>query len=166
MQLRQRLSLRPETLSDFANASEQKFWEGIEVAAAGHPGAGIYLMGYSAEMMLKVAAFRFDGAALTDFVAPRLAPAKTWLAGHPWSVHHESYHSLLFWMTYLRARRVSRGRAFDRRLDGQLVHHVRRLYLVWWVEMRYRPDQATPQEVNRVLNDVAWLRDHFVLLWR
>jgi hypothetical protein len=166
MQLRQRLSLRPETISDFAIAAEQKYREGIIVAKAGHPGAGIYFFGYTAEMLLKAACFRFDGASPSDRVAPRLAPARNWLASHPWSVNPEGYHSLEFWTTYLRARRVSQGRALDRNLDGQLLHRARRRYLVWWVEMRYRSDRATPEEVRRVFNDVTWLREHFVSLWR
>jgi hypothetical protein len=62
MRLRQRLSLRPETISDFAVAAEQKYREGISVAKAGHPGAAIYFFGYTAEMLLKAACFRVDGA--------------------------------------------------------------------------------------------------------
>ena len=166
MQLRQRLSLRPETISDFAIAADEKYREGISAAKAGHPGVAIYLHGYLAEMLLKAASFRVDGASLSDRVAPRLAPARNWLTSHPWSVNCEGYHSLEFWTTYLRARRLSQGRALDRNLDGQLVHRSRRLYLVWWVEMRYRPDQATPFEVRRVFDDLTWLREHSVSLWR
>ncbi|MDQ3081487.1 MAG: hypothetical protein M3R07_04655 [Gemmatimonadota bacterium] len=155
MQLRQRLQGQPETLSDFAAAAEQKYWEAIELAACGHRGGGIYLMGYAAEMYLKVSAFRFDGASLADLIEPRLAPARNWLKAQPTSVAHESYHSVLFWMAYLRGRRVAKHHALPTELDGQLVHRVRRIYSVWWVEMRYRPDQATPIEVERLFRDVT-----------
>ncbi len=166
MQLRQRLALYPETLSDFGVAAEEKYWEGIELAAAGHNAAGIYLLGFTAEMLLKIACFRNDGALVTSPVSPLLVPARTWLNATPMSVPHESYHSLWFWMTYLQARRIHQRRPLARNLDGELVHHVRRLYQVWWIEMRYRPDQATAHEVNRVVTDVTWLRENFLFLWR
>lgn len=166
MQLRERLALYPETLSDFSVAAEEKYWEGIELAVNGHYGAGIYLLGFSAEMLLKIACFRNDGALITSAVSPLLVPARIWLSSTAASVPHEGYHSLWFWMAYLRARRIDQRRPMDRNLDGRLSHHVRRLYQVWWIEMRYRPDQATAQEANRVVNDVTWLRDNFSILWR
>jgi hypothetical protein len=165
VQLRQRLELQPETISDFVLAAEQRYWEGIELAAAGRSGAGIYLLGYCAEIYLKVASFRFDGARSVDLIAPRLIPARTWMNGQPARTPHEGYHSLLFWLNYLRARRASAGRSLEGNLNGRLIHHVNRLYLSWWVEMRYRPDSAKCEDVQRVLNDVTWLKDHQNALW-
>lgn len=166
MHLRRRLTLYPENVSDFTIAGELKYWEGLELLTAGHPGAGIYLLGYTAEMLLKVASFRFDGASPTDPVAPRLAPAKGWLKTRPLAVGHEAYHSLLFWANYLRSRRAAFGYAFDSRLEGELMHRVRRLYSIWWVEMRYRPDRATSHDVARAVDDVTWIRQNFSRLWR
>ena len=55
MSLRIRLEAAPETVQDFELASEQKYWEGIELMTAGHRAAGIYLAGYAVEMWLKAA---------------------------------------------------------------------------------------------------------------
>jgi hypothetical protein len=166
MQLRFRLAAAPETISDFAAAAAQKFHEGIELGMAGRGGAAIYLMGYSAEMLLKVACFRFDGATPADLVAPRLAPAKNWLQARLPALPHEGYHSLMFWSTYLTERRADAVRPLDATLTGELVHHTRRLYQSWWIEMRYRPDQSLPTEVERAYRDVCWLHDQFHDLWR
>jgi hypothetical protein len=166
MQLRQRLSLVAQTLSEFVLAAEEKYWEALELATAGRPAASIYLLGYTAEMLLKVAAFRFDGATPADLVEPRLVPARVWLRAHAWHIPHEGYHSVAFWATYLRARRATRGMPLERNLDGQLVHHVRRIYAVWWVEMRYVVNRTTAGDVERLMSDVSWLRDNFTRLWR
>lgn len=96
----------------------------------------------------------------------RLAPARTWLRVHPWHVPHEGYHSVLFWATYLRARRAGRRHPLERNLDGELVHHVRRIYALWWVEMRYLPDRAGAGDVQRLAADVTWVRDNFPRFWR
>jgi hypothetical protein len=158
MQLRQRLESRPESLRDFAVAAEYRFLEGLELATRNHHFAGIYLLGYAAEMYLKIAAFRFDGASPSTLVYPQLQPVRRWmLLRHP-KVEHEGFHSLRFWLQYLRSRRQVRGQALDRNFDGALVHHVNRIYSIWWVEMRYRPDRADIMTVNRMFNDVSWLR--------
>ncbi|HWL94516.1 MAG TPA: hypothetical protein VNT79_13405 [Phycisphaerae bacterium] len=62
MPLRYRILSTPETVQDLVLASDQKYWEGIELLLAGRRGAGIYLLGFAAEMILKAAVFRIDGA--------------------------------------------------------------------------------------------------------
>ncbi len=57
------------------------------------------------------------------------------------------------------------GRSLDRNLDGLLVHHVERIYAIWWVEMRYRPDQVDIITTNRMFNDVNWLRSNQRPIW-
>jgi hypothetical protein len=166
MQLRRRLELQPETISDFAASADQKYWEGLELVLAGHRGSGIYLMGYTAEMILKIACFRFDGAATTDLIGPRLGPVRTRMRSHPGNIPSEGYHSLRFWCEYLRYRRATVGRSLDSNLDGLLVHHVKRIYCSWWVEMRYRPDSASTDDVRRMFSDVKWLRENQLVLWR
>jgi len=164
MPLRSQLESQPETLSDFDLAAEQKFWEGTELGVQGHRGSAIYLLGYAAEMWLKRACFRFDGASLLDRVQPRLVPARIWLARRGVAINHESYHSLTFWMTYLRERRAAARKKLANALDGELVHRVRRLYAVWWVEMRYRPDQASLHDLHRAYDETSWLRRHAAVL--
>jgi len=100
--LRQRLEAVPETVQEFDLAAAQKNREGAALVAAGYNGAGIYLLGYSAEMLLKNAYFRYTGASWADRVGPRLGSALT--AGRILIplVPHEGYHSLRFWASLLR----------------------------------------------------------------
>jgi hypothetical protein len=166
MQLRRRLQSKPETISDFYLAADQKYWEGMELGTAGRFAAGIYLLGYAAEMHLKVAAFRFDGANTGDLVSVRLGPARSWMLRQSASVNHEGYHSLMFWMEYVRRRRAASGQSLSKTMDGLLAHHVARIYSLWWVEMRYRPDEASAGELERLLKDVSWVRENQNSLWR
>ncbi len=159
MYLRQRLEAVAETLRDFSLAAEERYQEGVELATAGHAAAGIYLLGYAAEMWLKVASFRFDGAVGNDLISPRLAPAKNWLKIRAPHMKPENFHSLAFWVSYLFTRRAAAAHRLPTTLSGELLHRVRRIYLIWWIEMRYRPDQALSDEVTRVYRDVTWLRE-------
>ena len=84
---------------------------------------------------------------------------------HYTTVAVESYHSLVFWMYYLRGRRREVGRALPPDLDVQLVQRVRRLYAVWIVEMRYRPDFADETDVTVTYDSVTWLRENRSRLW-
>jgi hypothetical protein len=166
VQLRRRLQFQAETVSDFHIASSEKFREGLLLLSAGYPGAGIYLMGYAAEMSLKLSAFIFDGASPADPVFPKLAAAKSWAVNHGISDPPEGYHSLNFWTAYLRRRRLSAGRRLPSDLDGALIRHADRIYSGWWIEMRYRPDAATVLDGERVSKSVTWIVRHRLQLAR
>src|SRR5438477_187038 len=62
MALRFRLVASPESIQDFELSARQKYWAGIELALTGHEASAVYLLGYVAEMLLKNACFRVDGA--------------------------------------------------------------------------------------------------------
>ena len=82
-------------------------------------------------------------------------------------VEPESYHSLLYWMTYLRTKRAFQGRPLERAVDGVLVQRVWRLHRLWLVDMRYRGgERASESEARMAYDDVGWLRDRYPLLWR
>lgn len=164
MPLRYRISVQPETVQDFILAADEKYWEGVELLSAGRRGAGIYLLGYTVEMLLKNACFRTDGAALGDRTQGRLVPIKKWAERQLPGLAPESYHSLWFWIHALRRKRSLTGREFPALFDSQLVQRVRRVYGIWWVEMRYRPDQSLDREANVVFEDVTWIRDRQIQL--
>lgn len=159
MPLRHRIKSAPETVQDLALAGDEKYWEGIELLAAGRPGAGIYLLGYSVEMLLKNACFLTDGARPHELVGPRLGPVRSWARSQMPSVPDESYHSLWFWVQVLRKKRALLGRQLPAQIDAPLVQRVHRLYGIWIVEMRYKPDQALVREAESVYDDVTWIRD-------
>lgn len=56
-------------------AAEQRYWEGVELLVQGRSG-GVYILGYAAEMWLKLAFFRRQGALPSDVAKPWLGPAK------------------------------------------------------------------------------------------
>lgn len=157
--LRHRIKSNPETVQDLAIASDEKYWEGIELLVSGRRGEGIYLLGYSVEMMLKNACFLAEGARPSDLVGPRLGPIRSWAKSALPDIPPESYHSLRFWVHVLRRKRASLGRQLPRQVDAGLVRRTHRIHGTWIVSMRYKPDQALQQEAESVYNDVTWIRD-------
>ena len=166
MTLRRRLEAVPETVQEFDFAAAQKYREGVALMATGHSGTGIYLLGYSAEMLLKNAYFRFTGASAVDRIQPRLAPALA--AGRLYlpAIPHESYHSLQFWSLLLREVRRRQRRPLPALVDASFTARTRRLHQTAWIGMRYRQDQATVQEAQSAQSDTAWLHRHYNELWR
>ncbi|HVS71907.1 MAG TPA: hypothetical protein VHQ47_11685 [Phycisphaerae bacterium] len=165
--LRGRLARQPETVQDLELAAESRYWEGTSLALAGESYAAIYLMGYAAEMWLKLAALRLDGVRPTDPVKSMLPAAKKWLQGQAGvMIDHEMYHSLWFWVTFLKEKRWWKGKPLDAMMEARLSQRARRLYGTWWVEMRYRPSMVLEREAQSVYDDVTWIRDHYRELWR
>lgn len=166
MPLRQRLEAVPETVQEFDLAAAQKNREGAALVAAGYNGAGIYLLGYSAEMLLKNAYFRYTGASWADRVGPRLGSALT--AGRILIplVPHEGYHSLRFWASLLRETRRFQRRPLPPLLDAPFISRTRRLHQSCWIGARYRRDQATGMEAATVQGDAAWVQQNYSALWR
>jgi hypothetical protein len=170
--LRTLLEGTAETVQDLALAAEERYWEAYELVVQGHPFAGAYLIGYTAEMLLKTAAFRFDGALPGDFVAPRLGPAKSFGTICFPSIPYESAHSLRFWVAFLERKRADAGRPLPAALHAELGPRVDRVYGTWWVSMRYRSAMlpasvfyAAQAEALGLLEDVDWLRRHHSDLW-
>lgn len=161
---RHRILASPATVQDLVLASEERFWEGIELLVAGRRGAGIYLLGYAAEMILKVACFVADGARPYHPVEGRLAPARRWARDHRPGVRHEGYHSLWFWAAVLRRKRALRGRPLPGSVDAPLMQRVHRMQGIWVVGLRYKPDEAEHREAETFLDDVAWIRGRQGLL--
>lgn len=166
MPLRQRLEAIPETVQEFDLAAAQKYQEGAALITGGYNGAGIYLLGYSAEMTLKNAYFRYTGASWADRVGPRLGLALA--AGRILVplVPHEGYHSLRFWALLLRETRRFQRRPLPPLLDAQFMSRTRRMHQNCWIGARYRRDQATSREAATFQDDVAWLQRNYSALWR
>jgi hypothetical protein len=166
MTLRYLLERPPETIEGFVLAAEQRHLEGLELTLARRYGAAVYLMGYAAEMLLKAACFRFDGAGPRDPVSPLLAPARSWQRRYFPTIDPESYHSLKFWCNLLLHKRGLRRCPLSRGVRSRFARCVNRMYTVWWIEMRYRPDQAGLEEAQIMYNEVEWVRNNHRVLWR
>jgi hypothetical protein len=156
--LRYRIRSTPETVQDFELAAEEKYWEGVELLLIDRLGAGVYLLGYVAEMTLKNACALLDGATPFSPVTAYIRPTKNQVNRRFPLLAAESYHSLWFWAQALREKRRLAGRPLS--FDSTFTQRVRRLYGIWVVDMRYKPDQTVPREAQAVYDDVTWLRDH------
>jgi hypothetical protein len=160
--LRQTLENAPETVQELELAAADRYWEGLELMALGRHGAGIYLMGYVAEMRIKLACFRLLGASNVDPVESLRTSARRRASSAGLVTDHEGYHSLVFWHDLIVHQRSLIGRPA---LSPDFTHRVGRLYHTWWVEMRYHPDVATATDADHVFEDVSWLDRNYAMLW-
>jgi len=164
--LRSRLSAATETVQEFFLAADEKYLEGQRLVAGGDARAGIYLMGYAAEMLLKNTCFRFNRATLASDIESRLPPARSRGKVLIPAIRDEFYHSLRFWAMLLQATRADQGRSWvDAEFALEFERCTERLYNNWWVEMRYRRNLARPEEARQVMSDVGWIRAHLTTLW-
>jgi len=167
MGLRFRLDSTPETLQDLSLAAEERFAEGLDLVTLGRHWSGVYLLGYSAEMHLKVSFFKLGGERPSQQVKGLLGPARKMGEQFFPKEPYEHYHSLWFWCLLLRRRRRDLGRALDAHFrDNELLQQTRRLYQTWWVGMRYRPAQIQPSEAIVAVEAARWIRHHAVDFWR
>ena len=102
MTLRLRLQPLLETIQEFDLAAEERYWTGLELMTRGEGAAGIYFMGYTAEMLLKNSYFLLDRLTPPTFpVGTQLGQAK--LASSIFLPHYKfrNYHDLIFWADLL-----------------------------------------------------------------
>ena len=133
MPLRALFDSTPETIQDLVLAAELRYWDGLELMVQRRLDAGVYLMGYTAEMLLKTACFFVDGARPGEAAQPRLAPTRRLGRAIFPAVPDESFHSLSFWAAALERKTVlggtsargsaSRGASRDRRPALRYLEH-------------------------------------------
>ncbi|NUP99084.1 MAG: hypothetical protein HUU35_04415 [Armatimonadetes bacterium] len=158
--------LAAETAAGLEAAALERLEDARAALRAERRGAAVYLAGYVAEMTLKWAAFRLVDPYGTQHVGALLGSAKG-LAGsvmvpEPW----ESGHSLQFWLSYLRAKRLAVGLA-PLAFDPELDRYVASCWRDWRVKMRYVPWQViTGREAARFVWRVRWLAARRDRLWR
>ena len=171
MTLRERYALQPETLQEFELAWELRYAEGRQLIVGQSDqntvATGIYLLGYVAEMILKVAYFRFYKPETGNMISSRLFPTRERAKNEGLVIDDEKFHSLAFWLTMLLYEREQERRPIrPKELELNLRRRIDRLYQNWWVDMRYRAAPATVQDGLDVLEDVTWLIKHHTHLWR
>jgi len=145
-----------ETWAVLHRAAEERFRDGMELAT-GHwerlTGA-IYLFGYVAEMILKVAIFR----------------TRNWSGQHPINISwfknyasHKCYnlHDIDGLANLLIDERRSNNNPFDPVFAAELVHNAKTVSANWRETLRYRSIAAQHAELSEVFQSVEWLR-----LWR
>jgi hypothetical protein len=151
-----------ETWVSMERAGDERFWDGLVLAAGSEPRTtgAVYLFGYAAEMILKVAYFRFTGLAAAQDIAPALRAART--TAH---FHRQNLHYLMGWANLLIATRVAAGRPLHPVVAGLLQLHILQLQSHWSEVLRYRAVTAVPAELEEVYNSLDWLRANFRTLW-
>lgn len=165
MSYRFQISSQPETLQDFEVAADARYWDAVHLAVESRQHGAIYLFGYVAEIRLKLACFRIDRARPSDPIASLLGPVRTYQRRYLPTLKTENYHSLEFWLYLLRHKRTRLGQPLLPPFDQRLVQCVRRIHSSWRVEMRYRADSPSLQDMVNVYNDVSWLHTNAHLLW-
>ena len=80
--LRWQLDTTPETVADFELAAEARYWDGCQLITQNHLLGGIYLLGYTAEMILKHASFRIDRGRPGDPAGGFFGPTRAWMQAH------------------------------------------------------------------------------------
>lgn len=160
-----------KTLQEMYLAADYRYREGRFLVEQGQFDAGIYLLGYSAEMLLKLAYCRLDPAvSLTDLVAGRLVVAEI----HWRTVYRNSplarrdreldRHDLVALLIALEDGRHQLGKP---PLNTNLLNeHVFKVYANWWVSARYRGCYATEREAKETFDGIEWLRQNHQSLWQ
>ncbi len=171
--LREQIESTRETVQEFEAAAEYFYQEGKFLVRKKQHYAGIYLLGYAAEMWLKTAYFRLINLLSSDTATPQL----------PFAVQRgrnelippvrdaEGYHNLLLWWRLILLERnnpanFSPRRPFNLKFAIEFQTVVLRSYDAWWIQMRYRSPIAATKEAEQYLKDVEWIRENHDLLWR
>jgi len=164
--------MEPEDLQSFEIAALRRYEEGFELMTRDKTLAGVYLMGYSAEMLLKTAFFRYrsrhreiHSVGLFSLRA-QLGPAKTLGKRIIPHIACERYHSIRFWALLLIKFRRGKGDPLPNPLDQQLAQRSNRIYRNWTEMLRFQIIMVEPREELCFFEDVTWIVQNHGKLWR
>jgi hypothetical protein len=149
-----------ETWPTLHSAALERFWDGLDLATSAAPRrtAAIYLLGYVAEILLKMAFFRVAG-----FLPGQAVELRAITAHAAWT--RSNLHNLDALADLLIAERATRDRALDPAFAGQLKSCVLTIANHWGTTLRYKHTAAEQPELAEVYQNVEWLRANATLLW-
>jgi hypothetical protein len=153
---------QPESIREFQAAAHQRFDDRLALANQGHRTAAIYLWGYSGEMILKAAYFRFLGLAERDIITwgGHLQPAMDKgrnVLGIAWPIQGQG-HNVQAWAELLVAEHAAMpGRAYLHPLGLEIQHCGQSIGQLWRETLRYHKNLAYLYEMNQVREAVEWL---------
>ena len=150
-----------ETWPAMEAAAEERFLDGLALASGteNRTTGAIYLFGYTAEMLLKVAYFRFTNVPRHENLRGRRGALDKAQNHAAW--HGRNLHDLVGWMNLLLDERAAQNRALDIPTAGLLQLHVRVLDGHWREVLRYKQTPATITEMDEVYTSVDWLRTNY-----
>ena len=165
MPLRQIILASPETLSDMLLAAEDRYQDAEELLAQQRYDGCVYLLGFSAEMLLKYVCMRLRGLTPADPVKPALSALKHWMKHSSPTVSWIDYHDLPFFVRSIEALRLNIGRplalGLQRELSARMIAGV---YEEWIVDMRYRRSGISDLRAWQLLENAWWIKSNWIQL--
>src|SRR5580658_5603332 len=110
MPLRSLISTSLETISDFVLAAQDRYEEAETLLQNDQFDGAVYLLGYAAEMWLKVSCLRLQQLRPSDPVRPALAPLRRKMRQIAPAVGFTDYHDLSFFAQAVIALRKNLNR--------------------------------------------------------
>jgi hypothetical protein len=155
-------------VSTFEAAARRNFIDATALRRSNRRAAAIYLYGYSVEMRVKAAYFRFHFHAVglptdTRITAQlRSSERDAWLAiGAPWK---PGQHDIEGWANLLVRKRVSLGMAYAVPFANEVITRAAGVYSSWREYMRYRSIRVFDSEIRTVQSNADWYRRNYHLL--
>jgi hypothetical protein len=149
-----------DTVPILERAADQRSAEADILRTAGHGLAAIYLYGYSAEMRIKAAYFRFD--LRTQGLDPQSVidhPRRSSAAGQfamLGLLRRPGPHDVFGWAQLLVAKRASLSMRYAPAMEREVVNQAKLLADRWIETLRYRPNTPYGHEVRIVRESAAW----------
>ncbi len=163
---------RTETIQDMELAVEARFRDGERLLASpseAHNWGGVYLLGYVAEMILKLSYFHLKGAQPADIAMDELsmAPEEAVTLSIMKKEKDFNFHSIEHLTALVILTRIRQGRPpLKTNLHAELVSSVAIVGERWWVSMRYHDKRLPSKETKDLYLAVSWLRTYYYQLWR
>lgn len=163
MGLKDRLAqLEPqETWPQLHDAAIERYWDGFALATGpdNRRTGAIYLLGYVAEILLKVAFYRVSNA-------PHHLPVQRGaIQTHRDWQGRRNLHDLVALGNVLIGQRKRNGIEFDPVFAALLIEKLFVLDRHWSEALRYRHSMATTDELHEVYQAVEWLLANKNTLW-
>lgn len=153
---------RPDSIVEFRMAVNERYVDGLRLAASSRGTAAIYLWGYCAEMTLKSAYFALIGHGEGNAITKMHLDKAKGMAKSLNFVWVGNLHNVESWAKLLANTRSSvTGLAYPTPAFGSdLLAKCHRLQRVWSEFLRYHRNVAYPHEIENTRRIVEWLMDH------
>jgi G3E family GTPase len=148
------------------SAALQRYFDGLSLATSESDRftGALYVLGYTAEILVKTAYYRVRGAGPADDVAAELRgmPARARYLGLDWQGNRHNLENLA---ELLVNERAFGGFAMDALFAAEFQAHVSNVGAHWSEVLRYKGTVAFESELVAVFESVEWLVDNHAQLW-
>lgn len=153
-----------DTIRRFRAAATKRYREGCALAACEERLGALYLLGYSAEMLIKAAYFRHIGKGPDDPIRDGDRGSAHIRAKQFGVSPKRNFHDIRWWLDLLIQSRRSSPRPYEVQLASQLTKHGRIVDENWRETLRYRTNRPRERELAGVTESVQWLLRHYRVL--